>query len=179
MISISNQFKKHLTGCFTSLYWDFAIQCVFPTPSTSGLALFLMPSRGGTCDLWLPSGWCHSRLPAPHSAGLRPTCPAAAAVHQPPVGLARLSPLKLFLLPGTPSAVCAQVSLSAVPSGGPAWLRCYPASRQRTRGLKRCIWLLSVSLLHYHLSTWGQVFPTLPASSPYSDGIPFHLRKVL
>lgn len=104
----------------------FAIQCVFPTSSTSGLALFLMPSRGGTCDSWLPSGWCHSRLPARCSAGLRRTSPAAAPAHQPPVGLARLSPLKLFLLPGTPSAISAQVSLSAVPSDGLPWLQCYP-----------------------------------------------------
>lgn len=104
----------------------FAIQCVFPISSTSGLALFLMPSRGGTCDLWLLSGWCHSRLPAPRSAGLRRTSPAAAPAPQPPVGLARFRPLKLFLLPGTPSAISAQVSLSAVPSDGLPWLRCYP-----------------------------------------------------
>lgn len=107
----------------------FAIQCVFPTSSTSGLALFLMPSRGGTCDLWLPSGWCHCRLPAPRSAGLRHVSSAAAPAHQPPVGLARLRPLKLFLLPGTPSAVSAQVSLSAVPSDGLPWRRCYPLCR--------------------------------------------------
>lgn len=160
MISISNQFKKCLTGCFTSLYWDFAIQCVFPTSSTSGLALFLMPSRGGTCDLWLPSGWCHCRLPAPRSAGLRRVSSAAAPAHQSPVGLARLRPLKLFLLPGTPSAICAQVSLSAVPSDGLPWRRCYPLCH-RTGGLNRCIWLWSVSLPDCHLPE-GRRFLCLP-----------------
>lgn len=148
----------------------FAIQCVFPTSSTSGLALFLMPSRGGTCDLWPPSGWCHCRLPAPRSAGLRRPSPAVAPAHQPPVGLARLSPLKLFLLPGTPSAISAQVSLSAVPSDGLHWLRCYPASRRRTRGLKRRIWLLSVSLLDCHLPE-GRRFLCLPRAPLIAVGL--------
>lgn len=168
--------------CFTFLYGEtvFTVPCVFPIPRTSELALYLMLSRH--LWLWLPSGWGCFRPPAAPATytGLLPFRRA----HQPPLECARLIPLKLFLLPGTRSHVCAQVSLfQQCLHTPPSLTRCYPASGHGTPS-PETVCLATVCIPAGLQTTWGQASPVFTTRSPCSNRtskghIPFRLRKVL